>query len=31
VVGGDHGEAVRGEDDGVTDWWGQSASGSGRE
>jgi hypothetical protein len=31
VAGGDRGEAVRGEDDGVTDWRGQSASGSGRE
>jgi hypothetical protein len=31
VAGGDRGEAVRGEDDGVADWWGQSASGSGRE
>jgi hypothetical protein len=28
VVGGDRGEAVRDEDNGVTDWWGQSASGS---
>jgi hypothetical protein len=31
VAGGDRGEAVHGEDDGVTDWWGQPASGSGRE
>jgi hypothetical protein len=31
VVGGDRGEAVRGEDDRVADWWGQPASGSDRE
>jgi hypothetical protein len=31
VVGGDRDEAVRDEDDGVADWWGQPASGSGRE
>jgi hypothetical protein len=31
VAGGDRCEAVHGEDDGVTDWWGQSASGSGHE
>jgi hypothetical protein len=31
VAGGDRGEAIRGEDDGVADWWGQSASGSDRE
>jgi hypothetical protein len=31
VAGGDHDEAVRGEDDGVTDSWGQSTSGSDRE
>jgi hypothetical protein len=31
VAGGDRDEAVRGEDDEVTDWWGQSASGSDRE
>jgi hypothetical protein len=31
VAGGDHGKAVRGEDDGVADRWGQPASGSGRE
>jgi hypothetical protein len=31
VAGGDRGKAVRGEDDGVADWWGQPASGSGHE
>jgi hypothetical protein len=31
VAGGDRGEAVRGEDDEVTNWWGQSAGGSDRE
>jgi hypothetical protein len=31
VVGGDRDKAVRGEDDGAADRWGQSASGSGRE
>jgi hypothetical protein len=31
VVGGDRGEAIHGEDDGVADWWGQPVSGSGRE
>ena len=31
VAGGDRGEVIRGEDDEVTDWWGQSASGSDRE
>jgi hypothetical protein len=31
VAGGDRDEAVRGEDDEVTDWWGQSTSGSDRE
>jgi hypothetical protein len=31
VAGGDRGEAIRGEDDGVADRWGQPASGSGRE
>jgi hypothetical protein len=31
VVGGDHGEAVCDEDDGVAYWWGQPVSGSGRE
>jgi hypothetical protein len=31
VVGGDYGEAVCGEDDGVADWWGQPISGSGLE
>jgi hypothetical protein len=31
VAGGDRDEAVRGEDDGVTNWWGQSASGSDHE
>jgi hypothetical protein len=31
VAGGDRSEAVRGENDGVADWWGQPASGSGRE
>jgi hypothetical protein len=31
MVRGDRGEAVRGEDDGVADWWGQPVSGSGRE
>jgi hypothetical protein len=31
VVGGDRGEAVRGKDDGVTDWWGESICGSDRE
>jgi hypothetical protein len=31
MAGGDRDEAVRGEDDGVADWWGQPARGSGRE
>jgi hypothetical protein len=31
VAGGDHGKVVRGEDEKVTDGWGPSASGSGRE
>jgi hypothetical protein len=31
VVGGDRGEVVRGEDEDVTDGWGQSASGSDHE
>jgi hypothetical protein len=31
VAEGDRGEAVRGEDDEVTDWWSQFASGSDRE
>jgi hypothetical protein len=31
VAGGDRGEVVRGEDEKVTDGWGPSASGSGRE
>jgi hypothetical protein len=31
VVGGDRGEVVRGEDEEVTNGWGQSASGSDRE
>jgi hypothetical protein len=31
VAGGDRDEAVRGEDDGAADRWGQPASGSGRE